>query len=184
MADAAFRPLQRLGDAAGDGDMIVLDQHGVVEAEPMIAAAADADRVFLDRAQTRRGLARADDLRLGVADRRDHGRRRRRDSAQTAQEIQRDPLRRQNAARRAGDGGDHVAGRERRAIVAFDRISIAGSISWKASRARSSPATTPGWRATRTCRGAVVGRHDRVGRQIAGAAEIFEQAPCEPEARS
>ncbi len=51
VADAGFRPLQRLGYAAGDGDVIVLDQHGIVEAEPVIAATANADRIFFDGAQ-------------------------------------------------------------------------------------------------------------------------------------
>ena len=44
--------------------MIVLDQHRVVEAEAMVGAAARAHRVFLERAQDRRRLARADDARL------------------------------------------------------------------------------------------------------------------------
>ena len=47
------------------GDVVVLDQHRVVEAEPMVAAAADAHRVFLERAQARRRLARVDDPRVG-----------------------------------------------------------------------------------------------------------------------
>ena len=34
--DIAFRPPQCLRHTAGDGDMIVLDQHGIVEAEAMI----------------------------------------------------------------------------------------------------------------------------------------------------
>ena len=50
MADAALRALQRFGDAAGDGNVIVLDENRIVETEPVVAAAADADRVFLDRA--------------------------------------------------------------------------------------------------------------------------------------
>ncbi len=50
MADAALCALQRFGDAAGDGNMIVLDENGIVETEPMVAASADANRVFFDRA--------------------------------------------------------------------------------------------------------------------------------------
>ena len=53
-------------DAAGDRDVVVLDQHRVVEAEAVIEAAAAAHGVFFQRAQAGRGLARADDARLGV----------------------------------------------------------------------------------------------------------------------
>ena len=177
-------PLQRLGYAARDGDMIVLDQHGIVEAEPMIAAAADADRIFFDRAQARRCLARADDLRLGVPDRRNHGRRRGGNSAQAAQEIQRNPFRRQNAPRRAGDGGDHVARRQSRAIIAF-YTHLDGRIDQlEGEPSQIEARDNAGLARHQKCRGAAVHWHNGVGRQIAGAAEIFEQAPCEPKARS
>jgi hypothetical protein len=46
VADPISRPLQSLGYTAGDGDMMVLDEHGVIETEPMIAAAADTDGIL------------------------------------------------------------------------------------------------------------------------------------------
>ena len=94
---------QRRRDAAGDGDVIVLDQHRVIEAEAVIAAAAGAHRIFLQRAQARRRLARADDLRLVPATACDEARGRGGDAAEMAEKIQRDALGRQDAARRAGD---------------------------------------------------------------------------------
>jgi hypothetical protein len=48
-----LRARQRLHDAAGNRHVIVLDRHGIVEAEAVIAAAAHAHRIFLDRAQAR-----------------------------------------------------------------------------------------------------------------------------------
>ena len=88
-----FRALDRGADAARDGDVIVLDQHGVVEAEAVIAAAAGADRIFLERAKSRRRLAGADDAAPAcpataatseaVA---------RRNAAQVAEKIQRCPF--------------------------------------------------------------------------------------------
>ena len=51
-------------DAAGDRDVVVLDQHRVVEAEAVVEAAAAAHGVFLERAQARRGLAGAADAGL------------------------------------------------------------------------------------------------------------------------
>ena len=89
------RPLDRRANAAGDGDVVVLDQDGVVEAEAVIGAAAGAHGVFLDRPQARRRLARADDLRLVPADGRDDRCRRGGDAAQMAEEIERRPFRRE-----------------------------------------------------------------------------------------
>ncbi len=48
-------------DAAGGDEVVVLDQHGVVEAEAVVEAAAAAYGVFLEQAQARRCFARADD---------------------------------------------------------------------------------------------------------------------------
>ncbi len=44
-------------DRAGGHDVIFLDEHAVIEADPMILAAADSDRVFLRGAQSRNRLA-------------------------------------------------------------------------------------------------------------------------------
>ncbi len=48
---ACARPLDRRPHAAGDGDVVVLDQHGVIEAEAVVGAAADPHGVLLQRAQ-------------------------------------------------------------------------------------------------------------------------------------
>ena len=53
-------------DTAGNRDVVVLDQDGIVEAEAMVDAAAAAHGVFLERAQARRRLARVADARLGA----------------------------------------------------------------------------------------------------------------------
>src|ERR1700733_801440 len=54
------------------------------------------------------------------------------------------------------------------------RISMAGSISWKASRARSRPATTPVWRATRSV----------VARWPAGTMASVVRSPARPRSSS
>ena len=59
---------KRRHDAAGDRDVVVLDQDGVIEPEAVVDAAAAAHRVFFQRAQAGRGLAGAADARLGVGD--------------------------------------------------------------------------------------------------------------------
>ena len=68
MAGGGLGALQHGADAAGDRDVVVLDQDGVVEAEAVIEAAAAAHRVFLQRAQPRRGLARAADAGVRAGD--------------------------------------------------------------------------------------------------------------------
>ena len=68
MAHKSLGGAQRGRDAAGDGDVVVLDEHRVVEAEAVIGAAAASHRVFLEGAQQRRGLARVADPGLGVGD--------------------------------------------------------------------------------------------------------------------
>ena len=67
VAEAGAHALDGGLDAAGGDEMVVLDQHRVVEAEAVIEAAAAAHGVFLQHAQARRRLARADDARLGAA---------------------------------------------------------------------------------------------------------------------
>ena len=56
-----FHPLERHRDAAGEADVVVLDEDAVVQAAAMVAAAAGADGVLLERAQRRRGLAGIED---------------------------------------------------------------------------------------------------------------------------
>ena len=60
---------ERRLDAARHREMVVLDQHRVVEAEAVIGAAAKTHRLLFQGAQAGRGLAGADDLGLGAFDR-------------------------------------------------------------------------------------------------------------------
>ena len=121
MAGGLPGALEHGADAAGDRDVIVLDQHRVVEAEAVIEAAAAAHGVFLQRAQPGRGLARADDARLGVGDARDERRGRGGDARQVAEEIERGAFGAENGARIARDRHQLGAGRDRRAVARVRR---------------------------------------------------------------
>ena len=67
----------------------------------MIRSAADADGVFLERAQTRRGLARTDDSGRAVRTRRlDQRRRCGRNAREAAEQVERNPLGGQDRLRR------------------------------------------------------------------------------------
>src|SRR5262249_11742881 len=90
MAGGGLRALEHRADAAGDGDVVVLDQHGVVEAEAVVETAAAAYGVLLEGAQARRRLARAANARARAGDAADEFMRRRRHSGKMADEIKRD----------------------------------------------------------------------------------------------
>ena len=68
MAGGGLRALEHGPDAAGDRDVIVLDQDRVIETESVIEAAAATHRIFLQCAQPRRGLARAADAHARAGD--------------------------------------------------------------------------------------------------------------------
>ena len=72
--------------------MVVLDEHGVVEPEAVVAAAAAADGVLLKGAQPGRGLAGADDAGAVWRDSGDEVARGGGDAAEAAQEVERDAL--------------------------------------------------------------------------------------------
>ncbi len=57
-------PRDRLRYAAACDEVVVLDQYGIVEAEPVIEPAAASNRIFFKHTQTRRRLSRADDARF------------------------------------------------------------------------------------------------------------------------
>ena len=99
MAGRGLCRAQRLADAAAHGDMVVLDEEGVVEAEAMVHRAAAAHRIFLEGAQARRRLARAADLRIGMGDERHIFRRQGRDARQAAHEVERDAFGGEDGAR-------------------------------------------------------------------------------------
>ena len=121
MAGGAFGAFEHRLNAAGDRDVIVLDQDRVVETEAMIVTAAAAHRVFFQRPQTRRGLARANDARLGMRDARDESRRRGGDSGQVPEEVERHAFGAEDRPRIAGNGHHLGAALRRRAVVRMRR---------------------------------------------------------------
>ena len=81
MRGESLGPPHRLGDAAADGDVVVLDQDGVIQTEAVVDPAAAGHGVLLQRAQPRRGLARIRYPRLGPGDGLDVGARQGRHAA-------------------------------------------------------------------------------------------------------
>ena len=103
-------------DAAGQTDVVVLDQDRVEEADAMVRRAAGADGVLLQHAQRRRRLAGVED-RDAAAGRVDEPARPRRDAGEPLQKIERGALADQQRARGADDLGDLVTGAAGVAVV-------------------------------------------------------------------
>ena len=172
------RALDRRADAAGDRDVVVLDQHAVVEAEAVVAAAAGAHGVLLAaRAGRASSCACRRCARRGAGDRLDEPGGGRGDAA-------RGGTRKLSATRsavsmpRAGPSSVAIAlaGRDRGAVAARPRSATAGSSRRKASRAqrRGRRRRRPG-AATMTPSQRASAGHDGVGGDVAGAAEILGQ---------
>ena len=117
MTGGVLGAFEHRADAAGDRDVVVFDQHRVVEAEAVIVAAAAAYGVFLHRPQPRRGLARTDDARLGVGDPLDELRGGGGDAGHVADEVERGALGAEDRARVALNGHQLGAGRDRCAVA-------------------------------------------------------------------
>ena len=105
------------GSIAGDGEMVVLGQHAVVEAEAVVGAAAGADGEALEFAESGSGLAGVEDdgacSSHGVDEVTGQGG----DAAETLEEIERGAFGGEKGAGGAGGGEDEVTGSEDVAVV-------------------------------------------------------------------
>ena len=169
------RPLQRRTDPAGHRDVVVLDQHRVVQAEAVIGAAAQPHRLLFEDAQAGGRLAGADDFRLVTGDRIDQRPRRGRNPGQAADQVQRGPLAGEHGARVARDAGDRLTALDAGAVPAQPLDAQARIEQLEGEQ----PGFETGEHAGLTRRDhrvdARVGGHDRIAGDVAGAAEIFEQ---------
>jgi len=171
MADAGPRPFARDLAAPGDGDVIVLDQPDIIEADRCLLRHRPALHIFPPSAgpasfagQTMRALdCRRRHHRFG-----DGG-----DAAQLIAESSARSASASGPARRPANGGEHLPG-ETRAVGAIDRPRLSGCDQLKASFARSRPATDPGLARCVRVVGVVMPGDDRivVGRR---RGEILEQ---------
>ena len=100
---AAAGPGHGLSKPAGEGDVVLLDQDRVVEAHAVVHPAAGADRGLLERAQQRRRLAGVEDHGApALRPRRlDEAGGQGRDAGEVAEQVERDALAGEQAARRA-----------------------------------------------------------------------------------
>ena len=175
MAGVVLGPREGLGKTAGRDDVVVLDHHGVIEAEAVIAAAARGDRILLQHAQARRGLAGANDLGegpgCGIDGRCGCGG----DPREMAEQIERRSLGRKNGARLTVDARQNLTGLDPLALghLGFERQAFVqhaerGEGCRKPCDAAVAPGSQQGLR-----RGA--GRDHAVAGDVAASAEILAQ---------
>ena len=115
--EAFDRLLQYLCDRAGGADVVFLDQHGIVETDTVIGAAATQHGVLLGQAQTRNGLASIQDaharalyfLDIAFDDRCCAG--------QRLQKVERGTFGCQQGTRTAADLAQSAVGRDRVAVL-------------------------------------------------------------------
>ena len=171
---AAVRALEHRPDAAGDRDVVVLDQDRIIEPEAVIEAAAAAHRVFLQRAQSRRGLARAADARAGCRDAAHEfvrgASRRRRDGREDSAPPARPQARRGRSPRRSSASVLAATLAPSRTCAA---ISTSGASLRKVAATSGRPEMMPALRATTFGARRRVLRDGRDRGDVAGAAEIL-----------
>src|SRR5437868_2272231 len=101
--------------AAGQGDVVVFDEHAIIQPEAVVEAAADRHRVLFKSAQSGRRLARVNDLCASAFDGVNITFCKRRDTGQPLQKVERRALAHQQNvggafdARELGAGSDGVA---------------------------------------------------------------------------
>ena len=175
MADEASRCGDGRADAAGYGDVIVLDQDGVVEAVAVVGAAAAPHGVFLEGPLAGNRLPRAADARLRVRHPIDELCRVRGDAGETAHVVECHPLGGKDGAgiprhrRHVLPGGDAVAVPHQRPEHKRSRLLAKGRIG-------TGEAGDHARLARRDDGGCLGARSDRrSGRDVAGEAEVLEQ---------
>ncbi len=141
----------------------------------MVDATARTHGVLLQGAQAGHGLARAADARLVASHRLDESRGRGGNAAQVTQEVQRHPLGRQHAARRAGDDGDAVARFDAAAVGPLDPHLDRRIDQTEGQRSSIQAGHDTGLARHQGRLGPRRGGHDRVGGEIAGTAEILQE---------
>src|ERR1700730_5666817 len=126
LAHATNRFRCRFQSSAG-AQMIIFDQHHVVQTEAMILSASGHDRGFLQDAKPGRGLTRIENLRRMLTDRIHELASKRGDPGETLKKIQRDSFGLEDGPRQAANLHDDVT-RIDVGAVAVNYINASGAV--------------------------------------------------------
>ncbi len=117
MAGGGLRALEHRANAAGDGNVVVFNQHGVIQPETVVETAAATNRVFFERAQARRRLAGTADARTRAGDTAHELVRRGRHPREASQQIERGAFGAKHGACRPRHRHQLGFGRDARAVA-------------------------------------------------------------------
>ena len=134
-----------LRQAAGERDVVLLDQDRVVEADPVVAPAAGGDRRLLESAQARGRLTGVENRGAGAGDRLDVARRERGDPREVTEEVERRALGGEQRPRPGPTASRTSAGTSSRHWPSTTRLSMSTAPHCRiASATAARPKTTPG----------------------------------------
>ena len=171
-------PVERGADAAGEVNVVFFDEYGVVQAKAVIARPAGADGVFLERAQSRRRLARVEhgNAPAGGIDKLSGARR---DARQPLKQIERGTFADEQRARRSNNLGDLLAASTPVAVVLVERerraVPFVRDLAEHLARDVKARDHAIGFDQEHTVR-PLIGTDDRVGREVAAADVLLERA--------
>ena len=112
-----------MSSSAGDvGEVVVLDEQAVVQADAVVVAAAGADGVFVEQAEAGDGLARVVDLGSGALDAADEAVGEGGDAGDALEEVEDDALGGEQGAHGAADAEQRRRGAV--AVAAFDDLHV------------------------------------------------------------
>ncbi len=118
VAEPFAGPSNRLRDAAGNHDVVVLNHDAIIQPEPMIDAAAHTNRVFFEGTQPGRGFPCANDLGPTVANALDGVAGSSRDTGQPTHQIERGALGGEDRPCWSGNGSEHASRWHIRTVLA------------------------------------------------------------------
>ena len=136
----------RRGDPAGRRDVVVLDERGVAESHPVVAAAAAPHGVLLQLAQPRGGLAGVPDRAAGAGQGVGPGAGRGGDPGQVSEEVEQGPFGPEQLAHRGGDA-DQLGARLDPVTVGAQRLGATPAGSRRRPARRGRPGRRPARRA-------------------------------------
>ena len=137
-------PFQRCADRPGRCDVVVLDQHGVAEAEAVVHPAPAAHGVLLQQPQARQRLAGVADPGAGAGDGVDPGRGGRGDAGEVAEQVERGPFGGEQPADGRADDERGLAGGEPGTVrTGVEDLVRPPTTSSSTARTAGTPARTP-----------------------------------------
>ena len=155
--------------------MVIFDQHGIVKTETVIDASATDNGISFQRAQTWRRLARIGDLRACTRNQVDERARCGRNTGEMREEIERGSLAGQNRTRWSVECRDPLARLNPIGVTTVDADLYASIEDRKCAQRDAEPGKDSAFPCDDRPTCGALRPNDCFAREIAGAADVFEQ---------